>query len=401
MLVLFSCQKEAVKKDNSNDLIISKVNNWLDKQKSEKQPNKAANIDLLKENIDFSSLNFEDLNQNEQFIVIPIKENYKLKKNIDVNTPAVLLLVRDKTGSIVRGNIVLYFPENNQQTNTIPGNTFSRMYNEKNLECNGLFRFLSPTGRWLYQREYKNGKLYSSGYVKADNTYQGRTSTDCTYYFFTLSLWVDDVVVAQETIYLGRICDSACDDPNNQSLCPDNGGGGGGGSGSGDGNVDDYCVNTAISEFQQEVNGAQTGSQTESIIVSGIDEITKHKNPTWTILTGAFNTWHLSSRESGVIKLIDAVENRWAWKSLEHGSITLFGSPAPTTSIVYNQGSGTPSFTPEAAEASVVLYAGMKLDFNVTYRLICNCPNVPVLGWFPPISIDYSATSTFWNSNPD
>ena len=51
MLGLFSCQKE-FEKQNTNNVhseLISKVNGWLDKQKSPTQPNKAANIDLLKD----------------------------------------------------------------------------------------------------------------------------------------------------------------------------------------------------------------------------------------------------------------------------------------------------------------------------------------------------------------
>ena len=72
MLILASCQKDAEKKNN-NDELISKIYSWLDKQKSPNQPNKAANVDLLKENIDFSALKFEHFTKNEQFIVIPIK----------------------------------------------------------------------------------------------------------------------------------------------------------------------------------------------------------------------------------------------------------------------------------------------------------------------------------------
>ena len=72
ILVLFSCQKEFENQntDNSQDELILKVNSWLDKQKSPTQPNKAANIDLLKESIDFASLKSEEFNQNEKFIVI-------------------------------------------------------------------------------------------------------------------------------------------------------------------------------------------------------------------------------------------------------------------------------------------------------------------------------------------
>src|SRR5215204_1639123 len=170
----------------------------------------------------------------------------------------------------------------------------------------------------------------------------------------------------------------------------------GGGGGGGDGEVNNTCINAAVAEFQQEINGVQTASQTESIIIGNIDQITKSKNPKWTILIGAFGSWQLSSQESGVIKLIDAVENKWAWQSLAHGPITLTGSPLPTTSIEYDQGFGTSSFTPETAAATTVLYARMSLDFSVTYRLICNCPNVPIVGWLPPVHIDYTSTSTLW-----
>ena len=392
MLILISCQKDAEKKNN-NDELVSKIYSWLDKQKSPNQPNKAANVDLLKENIDFSALRFEQFTKNEQFIVIPIKENYKIKKNIDKNTPSVLLLVQDKAGNIIRGHMVQYSPENNEPMNSIPDNTFSKMYAEKEMECNGLFRFLSPTGRWLFQREYKNGKMKSFGFVKAGDNAQARTSGTCTYYFLNLYWWENGVVVAKETIYLGRFCESSCDDSINQTFCPDDAPDGSGSGGAGNG-----CTDININALQQEVNGAQVASQTESTSITNIDQVTKHKNPKWKILSSAFGTWYLTSEEIGIIKLIDIAENKWAWKSLTHGSITMSGSPLPTIVIEHDQGVGTPSFTPETAATSIVLYAGMKLNFSVKYRLVC--PQVPYVDLFPPIYKSYAATSTFWDSKP-
>ena len=248
MLVLFSCQKESIENE-SNDQLISKVNNWLDKQKSPTEPNKAANIDLLKDNLNFTEQRFEDLNQNEKFLIIPVNEDYETKKNIDKKTVLVLLLVMDKSANIIRGNLVLYSPEDNQGLNEIPKHTFFKMYNNKSLDCNGLFNFLSVTGRRMYQREYKGGKLHSFGYVKASNNKPdeasnqavARTETDCTHYFYILTWWIDGVPVYQEAIYLGSICAGACDDPNNHTLCPDGGGGGGGGSG-GIGTEEPCCI---------------------------------------------------------------------------------------------------------------------------------------------------------------
>jgi len=406
MLVLFSCQKEFENQNTNNNQgeLISKVNGWLDKQKSPTQPNKAANIDLLKENLNFTELKFEDLNQSEKFLIIPVNEDYETKKNIDKKTVLVLLLVMDKSTNIIRGNLVLYSPEDNHRLNEIPENTFFKMYNNKSLECNGLFNFLSVTGRKMYQREYKDGKLHSFGYVKASNKKPdeasnqavARTETDCTHYYYILTWWIDGVPVYQEAIYLGSICAGGCDDPMNQTLCPDDGGGGGGGNG--DGVEYDACISAAVSGFQSEANGTQAVSETIGFDISIINEVTKNKNPKWRILKG-WSGWDLESQEVGVIKLIDEQTNQWAWKSLTHGLISMVGSPPPGVSVEYNQGVGTPSFTSETAEATIVLYGGMSLNFNVTYRLLCNCPNLPLVGQIPPVIRPYNSTA-IWNSKP-
>jgi hypothetical protein len=106
---LFSCQKEFEKQniDNTHGELILKINGWLDKQKSPTQPNKAANIDLLKDNLNFSELSFEELNQNEKFLIIPVNEDYETKKNIDKKTVLILLLVMDKSTNIIRGNLII------------------------------------------------------------------------------------------------------------------------------------------------------------------------------------------------------------------------------------------------------------------------------------------------------
>lgn len=400
VLILFSCKKEE-EKANPNDQWLKKVHSWLDNQKSPSQPNKAANIDLLKDNLNLSKLKIEELNQNEKFLIVPVNEDYETKKNIDKKTVLILLLVTDRSTNIIRGNLVLYSPEVGQPLNEIPNYTFSKMYNNKSIDCNGSFNFQSVTGRRIYQREYKDGKLHSFGYIKASNKpdeasnqVAERTEADCTYYYYIFTWWIDGVPVSQEAIYLGSICAGGCDDPNNQTLCPDDGGGGGGG----DGVEYDACISAAVSGFQSEAYGAQSVSQTIGFDISSITEITKNKNPKWKILDG-WSGWHLESQELGVIKLIDAQTNQWAWKSLTHGSITMVGSQPPGVSIEYNQGVGTPSFTPETAAATIVLYGGMSLNYNVTYRLICNCPNFPLIGQIPPINIPYNSNA-IWNSNP-
>lgn len=378
MLILASCQKDAEKKNN-NDELVSKIYSWLDKQKSPNQPNKAANIDLLKENIDFSALRFEQFTKNEQFIVIPIKENYKIKKNIDKNTPSVLLLVQDKPGNIIRGHMVQYSPENNEPMNAIPDNTFYKMYAEKNLECNGLFRFLSPTGRWLFQRQYKNGKMKSFGFVKADNNSQARITTDCTYYFLNLYLWEDGVVIAKETIYLGVICETSCDDAMNESLCPDDEfGSSGGSSGSAQ---ETCCIPDPNAQFSHE----KTNITRDDCGLVGVDPITG--NPTkscihsWTFDKGHL-LWYNWDFTAFTHTDLEKVGGLWKFKTATFRSVARNGQLPPCVSSECTVNVANPSISADR------LRAKLNLSYTISNRLIC-------YNWWSPGNVT-SSISNDW-----
>lgn len=97
------------------------------------------------------------------------------------------------------------------------------------------------------------------------------------------------------------------------------------------------------------------------------------------------------SRKSFFIKLVDLVNNKWEWVSLVHGGISMEGNTLPGVSVSYTQGSGTPTVSS--------LYAGMSLNFNVTYNFVCNCPNFPLLGWIPAVNKAYKS-SAIWDSKP-
>jgi hypothetical protein len=150
-IVLFnSCKKQTTQDESggaSNSEMIMKVNSWLDQQKSKKQPNKAANIDLLKVNLDFSKLEIEKSDQQEQLLVIPINENFKTAKKIDKKLTPTLVLIVNSSGNIRKGNIVLYAPEN-EQLKSISSSTFYDIFNTATPQNNGRFQFLSVTG-WL------------------------------------------------------------------------------------------------------------------------------------------------------------------------------------------------------------------------------------------------------------
>lgn len=229
-----SCQKDASStNENSNKEIIAKVNAWLDSQKSPNQPNKAANIELLKNNLDFSSSRFENLSHDEQLLVIPIKEALKKEKNINKNSILNLVIILNNLENIKEANIIQYLPSSSNMVDKITGNTFKNIYGKGVVSDNGMFRFLSVTGRWLYQLSYENGKLYSSASVQENNNanlhkVSARMNETCIDWYLVTTFYWADGSITQTSEYVGTTCDG-CDDPNEMSLCPDGIGGGGNG----------------------------------------------------------------------------------------------------------------------------------------------------------------------------
>jgi hypothetical protein len=130
--------------------------------------------------------------------------------------------------------------------------------------------------------------------------------------------------------------------------------------------------------------GVQVVSEYMSAEVNQIDTLKKYKRPRWRILKGV--GWALFSTESGVVKHVNGV---WVWESLEHVAIDMSGM-VYGGSVSYTQGVGTPSFTPGTPN---VRYAGMSLNFSVTYQVLNACPGASTL--FPPKTKNYTSNAIF------
>ena len=113
---------------------------------------------MLKENLDFSSSKTEQLNASEHFLIVPIKEGLKTEKKLDKKSILNLVLVLDKNEAIKRGNIALYTSNADQAISNLPENTFSKIFTYKAIDCDGQFKFLSVSGRWIYQLVFKDGE---------------------------------------------------------------------------------------------------------------------------------------------------------------------------------------------------------------------------------------------------
>lgn len=183
---------------------------------------------------------------------------------------------------------------------------------------------------------------------------------------------------------------------NYSSLDPGNSSGGDGnndwpptsGSG-GDGNNND-CMNNWNKEWNQLISPTVVAGE-PNFTISSISPLRKYKNPRWEILRNL--TWSLYSQETGIVKLVDANADKWEWESLTHGNIAVSGITIGGT-VSPDQGIGSPSFTPGTSN---VLYAGMTLDYNVTYTPLCNCVIGKIL---PSWTTHYTSHSGFWSAHP-
>ena len=137
-LMFFGCQKASTN-EPSNAELETQIVAWLLKQQSPKQPNKAANIDLLSKNLQFSELTTEDSHDGERLIIIPVKEEFKQLKKIENKYLPVVVLKLTKAGDIRVGNLVLFAPAQGQQV--IPKNTFYNIFNTAHPQCDGTFKF--------------------------------------------------------------------------------------------------------------------------------------------------------------------------------------------------------------------------------------------------------------------
>ena len=343
MLILISCQKEILK-NNSSDQLISKINSWLEKQKTGLLAFKAANVNLLRENLEYSNLRVEKSEGGEQIIIIPISEKFKAQKISNKSSIPNLVLLLNSSGEIKKGNVVLFHPKTSGIYTQVPDNTFFDIFNTSKVKCDGRFQFISVAGHWDYQLDYSNGSLNSYGFIEAQQDSNGTTRSNaiCINWYLVTKYYVDGILVLETREYVGTTCSDQCGDGSYQSLCPD-------GSDSG-GSNEENCNNP--------INGS-VSSETEGILTTNDQVTTRTKTYRWVIYKGGGNTWRFTSQETGIHK---KVNNEWQWESLTHNSVTrsglMLGGDVQCTSHT-----GTPILG--------MYNAAMTVHFNLQFSAVC------------------------------
>jgi hypothetical protein len=231
LILVSGCKKgsniePAPKPDN---VTIGKVAAWLDGNKNIKQPDKADKIETLKSNLNFKDIHKEPFNAQEDFLVISVNEGFKQKFAISSNRLVYLLLIQNKNGTIRKGNIVIFTPNNNESVTGLPDQTFTKIFSSSQPSVMGKFSFLSVTGTRQNEATFTDDNVYSYGSIKTKDLASSRTTSCIDWYLVTTYHWADGTTT-QDEVYVGTTCDD-CSESMMETICPDTGSGPSAGNG--------------------------------------------------------------------------------------------------------------------------------------------------------------------------
>jgi hypothetical protein len=357
-----ACKKKVENLDEG--ALADKVNSWLDKQKLPRQPNQSSNIELLRKNLDLSNIHYEQLNKKEKFLVIPILENYKQLKKVENSAILMLVVVVDEFNKIERGNIAMYLPQTSNE-NFIPVGTFSNLYNNKTVQANGLIRFLSVSGRWLYQYRVKSGRIFSFGCINQgeNSTNAKNNSTEhsagfCVDWWLVTTYYENGVPVYTEREWVARTC-YGCDDGDFMSFCPPDY------SGGSTDPVIDCCVpdqNATWLSQPVSIPIATSPGPESTDPTTGV--ITKTWYLEWVYNDNSLLYWHWRciSHETATLEKIN---NVWKFTQLVHNSNSIDGTTPPCVEFDSNITIATPTLESDNTRAK------MTLAYTSSFRITC------------------------------
>jgi hypothetical protein len=355
--IFYACKKENHSNPTTNSLTHLSVDvpMWLEKKESLSQPINAKNIESLKLNLDFTKISLEKLNKDQSIAIIPIRKAFNKEHNINESVLCYLLATLNNSQEITYGEIALYYPEKDHAVNSLPENTFSRIFTSENITLSGKFRFLSVKGGWIYNIDYKNGKLISGGVVKwKDDAHQSISngkdnSIHCVVYYLETTFFFSDGTTQVTDDYLGTVCtDDGCSSDYEGFCQPGEGGSTGGGGATAPPN--DCCAPDpnmqltvkSISESRGQECGVESVDPTTGLLTK-----TCVHNWEFSVSTFWFWTWKYISSENYVLQKENGM---WKFKdnSVTHNpTIGASGSAPPCINSKCEIISAIPSIDPD------------------------------------------------------
>lgn len=176
VIIAFSCKKENSKPETgqTNFGLAKKVLDWLDVQKENFKGLKAQEIiSDLKENIIFSEITTEIINNKQKIVIVPLKNDFQTSNEVNGHSLKNLVIYEFENMGFTTSNIFESIPED-QSMDKLPDNLISNIINNKKCEVNGIFIVLSITNGFMEEREYKNGNLITTKYLSTSENLQNR-----------------------------------------------------------------------------------------------------------------------------------------------------------------------------------------------------------------------------------
>lgn len=255
-----SCQKQV---SNSNlesqqdSTTSKKVVAWLDLQKDNIRDSAGkTTVSNLKSNLVFSSLAIEQLNNEERLIIIALKPDFKTLNITSQKTLKSLVVIENLKGEFRLGNIIEVIPQK-QILEKLPQNLISKVYNNKRNELNGIVSIMTLTNHFIYELEYKEGKLSATKYMASkkdkdpDENTTGKINS-CIAWYLVVTTYYSDGTRSESWTYLYTSCSDDCQTTRTiessspfKLKC-----GGGNGGGDGDNSVELVTTDTIIKLLQ-------------------------------------------------------------------------------------------------------------------------------------------------------
>lgn len=127
LLLPGACQREILNRPASikSNSAAARVKEWLNEQKAKLvKPTSKEKFQRLVERLHFRDLHYEEFQEGEMLIVIPVDSGFISDNNRERNPVNSLLLFESKNGDIHSGNIVQYMGPVKSCESGIPLNTF-------------------------------------------------------------------------------------------------------------------------------------------------------------------------------------------------------------------------------------------------------------------------------------
>ncbi len=181
-------------------------------------PNKAANIEMLMNNLDYSNLVSDKMDNKNSIYVIPISDKIKGIKSLKEKSSLALMTLIDHKGSVKWARIVYFIPSVGQKEKKLSANDMRKVLLQESLDVDGVYIYLSISGTWIGQTEYRGGRFYSYGYISSKANKEKQTNLLCIDWYIITTFHMSDGSTYQTSEYVGQTC-SGCDSGNYQSLC--------------------------------------------------------------------------------------------------------------------------------------------------------------------------------------